>query len=213
MIYKNLCKTAELIENYEKAAADNFNGWDCHHRLETHFSDGTPRPKKAQLSAKELKALDMYFDRPPEELIFLTHGEHSSLHNSKRILTNITKEKISKSGKGKHSQPKSEEWKRKISKAHKGRPSPRKGLHYSEEEKERLYASRRGPNPNMRRSTPANARKIICVETGVIYNSVASAVRETGINRLNYWIKKNKTCKNGLTYQYLDDYTSKKEGE
>ncbi len=65
----------------------------------------------------------------------------------------------------------------------------------------------------MRRSTPANARKIICIETGAIYNSVAAATRETGISRLSYWIKKNKTCKNGLTYVYLDDYTSKKEGE
>ncbi len=72
MVYKNLCKQAELIENYEKAKADNFNGWDCHHRLETHFSDGTERPKNAQLSANELIALDMYYNRPPEELIFLT---------------------------------------------------------------------------------------------------------------------------------------------
>ena len=55
------CKTPELIENFEKAAADNFIGWDCHHRLETHFSDGTERPKNAQLSAAELKALDMYY--------------------------------------------------------------------------------------------------------------------------------------------------------
>ena len=26
------CKNPEKIENYEKAKADNFKGWCCHHR-------------------------------------------------------------------------------------------------------------------------------------------------------------------------------------
>lgn len=30
----------EKVENYEKAKADNFKGWDIHHRLETHTFDG-----------------------------------------------------------------------------------------------------------------------------------------------------------------------------
>lgn len=70
------CKHPELIENYDLAINDKENVWHCHHRLETHFSDGTPRPINAQLSQKELIALDMYYDRPPEELIFLSEKEH-----------------------------------------------------------------------------------------------------------------------------------------
>ena len=34
--FKLYCKDYENIENYEKAKADNFIGWHCHHRLETH---------------------------------------------------------------------------------------------------------------------------------------------------------------------------------
>lgn len=204
------CKTPELIENYKAAESESFIGWDCHHRLETHFSDGTERPKNAQLSAAELIALDMYYDRPPEELILLRHGEHSSLHNSKRILTNKTKQAISKSGIGKHSQPKSEEWKRKQYENPNccfalGHKSYQKGKRYSEEEKERLYASRRGPNENMKGRLPANARQVICVESGVTYKSVAAAIRETGIKRLDYYIKRNKKAKDGLTYRYLSE--------
>ena len=39
MKHCNYCKSIEDIENYELAKADNFIGWDIHHRLETHNSD------------------------------------------------------------------------------------------------------------------------------------------------------------------------------
>lgn len=75
-----LCKQPELIENYEDAMSDTNETWQCHHRLETHFSDGTLRPKGCTLTAQELKALNMYFNRPPEELIFLRKSDHNALH-------------------------------------------------------------------------------------------------------------------------------------
>lgn len=43
MGYKQYCKEPEKIENYQKAKKDNFKGWECHHRLETHTSDGERR--------------------------------------------------------------------------------------------------------------------------------------------------------------------------
>jgi hypothetical protein len=69
----------EQVENYELAKVDNFNGWCIHHRLETHTSDGEKR--LVDLSRMELFALDMYYNRPANELIFLTRSEHTSLHN------------------------------------------------------------------------------------------------------------------------------------
>ena len=78
---KEICKDFTKIENYDKAIADDAL-YVCHHRLETHFSDGTPRPNSAHISRDELQALDMYLSRPPEELIFLTLSEHSKLHNN-----------------------------------------------------------------------------------------------------------------------------------
>lgn len=72
--------TLPQIENYEEALKDKFIGWELHHRLETHNSDGEER--LVPLSMKELKALGMYEvrDLPPEQLIFMTSKEHRSLH-------------------------------------------------------------------------------------------------------------------------------------
>ena len=127
--YKRYCKDIEDVENYEKAKADNFKGWDCHHRLETHTSDGDRR--EVDITRKELVALDMYLSRPAEELIFLTRSEHIILHNhsierGKKISktkigqhhSDETKRKLSISHNGKHL---SEETKNKMSKALKGR--------------------------------------------------------------------------------------------
>ena len=120
MGYKQYCKDYENIENYEKALADNFKGWHCHHRLETHTSDGEKRA--VDITAAELQALDMYYDRPPEELIFLTRSEHKTLHNEGnkymlgKHLSEETKKKMSDAKKGKKF---SEEHKKKLSEAHK----------------------------------------------------------------------------------------------
>lgn len=72
----------EQIENYELAKKDNFDGWDIHHRLETHNSDGEKR--LVNISRAELKALDMYYNRPANELVFLTRPEHTKLHRTKQ---------------------------------------------------------------------------------------------------------------------------------
>ena len=68
----------EQIENYESAKKDSFKGWHIHHRLETHNSDGEKR--LVNISREELKAMDMYYNRPANELVFLTNSEHIKLH-------------------------------------------------------------------------------------------------------------------------------------
>ena len=72
------CIDNTKIENYELAKAEKFKGWNRHHRLETHNSEGIKR--LVQITPAELKALDMYYDRPPEELIWLRTSEHAKLH-------------------------------------------------------------------------------------------------------------------------------------
>ena len=64
-----------LIENYELALKDDFIGWDLHHRLELTL-DG-----EFALDTKTLKRLNMYYNRPHFELIYLRRSEHSKLHN------------------------------------------------------------------------------------------------------------------------------------
>ena len=104
---KQVCKDYENIENYEKAKKDNFVGWHCHHRLETHTSDGERR--LVDITAAELIALGMYYHRPAEELIFLPRSEHEAYR------------------KGKHH---SEEARKKMSEAKKGKNIWTKGMHW-----------------------------------------------------------------------------------
>lgn len=110
------CRTPELIENYSEAVADTTQTWVCHHRLETHNSDGERLP--LEISRKELQALDMYFDRPPEELVFMTKSEHIRLHCIGRIHSQDVKNRISKTEKGKVV---SEETRNRIKKSLEGR--------------------------------------------------------------------------------------------
>lgn len=128
-----LCSEPSKIENYDKAIADTTQVWVCHHRLETHTSDGERR--LVDLTPLELEALDMYYHRPPEELIFLTREDHQSLHGRDR------NQKASNANKGKHH---SEETKQKISNANKGRTSPKKGKPLSNETKCKLSIAKKG---------------------------------------------------------------------
>lgn len=103
----NFCfeKDIEKIENYELAKKDNFKDWVIHHRLELETSDGEKRLPQAYLLSDELIALNMYFYRPPEELIFMKRSEHVKLHNSfvhkGKIVSDKCIETVKKSNTGK----------------------------------------------------------------------------------------------------------------
>lgn len=66
----------DLIENYRLAEADGFEGWTIHHRNEIGL-DG-----KVSYTQKQLIDKGLYYERPPDELIWLTDSEHKKLHNS-----------------------------------------------------------------------------------------------------------------------------------
>jgi hypothetical protein len=76
----------EKVLHYAEAKADNFKGWVRHHRLETHNSEGFLRT--VQLSKEELIALDMYYNRPAEELIWLKAGIHRTVHGNIKGMKN-----------------------------------------------------------------------------------------------------------------------------
>lgn len=130
--FEHYCNDIANVENYETAKKDNFKGWHCHHRLETHNSDGERR--LVDISHKELIALGMYYSRPAEELIFLTAVEHRSLHHKGKKLSDEHKRKIGEVHKGQHL---SEETKAKLSEAFKGR-------HFSEEAKLKMAEAKKG---------------------------------------------------------------------
>ena len=154
--FERYCKDYENIENCEKAKADNFKGWDCHHRLQTWTSDGERRA--VDITAAELIALGMYYNRPASELIFLQLGEHTSLHDEGenhpfygKHHTDETRIKMSESRKGK---PKTEEWKNKIGESNKGKKmseEARKKMseakkNISEETRKKMSVAHKGKN-------------------------------------------------------------------
>lgn len=154
MGYKQYCKEPEKIENYEKAKKDDFVGWECHHRLETHTPEGERRI--VDITQKELKALRMYYNRPPEELIFLMIKEHHEYRKGKK-LSEETKNKIGEAKKGEKNpnygkpawnkeKPLSAEHKNRLSEAHKDQIPWSKGKKFSEEHKKKLSEAHKGKN-------------------------------------------------------------------
>ena len=143
------CSDIENVENYQKAKKDNFIGWECHHRLETHTSDGERR--QVDITKKELKALRMYYNRPANELIFLPSSEHTSLHKIGKLMSEESKKKLSEAHKGKLF---SEEHKKKLSETHKGHlvseetkkkiGAAKKGKQLSEEHKNKISEAKKG---------------------------------------------------------------------
>ena len=123
----HFCNCPERIENYDKAIADTENMWCCHHRLATHRRNGTKR--KFDIPKKVLIQFGIYFNRPPEEFIFLTKSEHDEIHKFGLSSRGIVR---------------SEEWKRKQSQSHKGKTSPRKGAKLSKETKNKIAKQFKG---------------------------------------------------------------------
>ena len=107
-VTKFCCEDLALIENYEQTISDNSQTWECHHRLEVQDNK--------IVSRQELINNNLYYNRPANELIFLTCSEHSRLHSSNR--TEEVLKKVSESQKGRKF---SQEHCEKLSKAHSGK--------------------------------------------------------------------------------------------
>jgi hypothetical protein len=133
-LYKQgFCRNPELIENYDKAIADKTQTWECHHRLESCFTQ------------KFLKEMNLYYDVKPEALVFLTPTEHRKVDSFRKRMSEVRK------GKGK---PLSDETKRKMSEVRKGKPlsdetkrkmsETKKGKPKSEEHKRHISEARKG---------------------------------------------------------------------
>lgn len=124
---KRYCKEdLSKIENYDKAIADTSHIWDLHHRTEIWWN----------CSAQDLIDNECYYNRKACELIFLTHAEHTRLHNTH--MSEDRRRKMSDSMKGKNTgRICSEETRKKLVKARKGK-TPNKGNHHSAEAKQKI---------------------------------------------------------------------------
>lgn len=116
------CKNdISLIENYDKAVADNSQVWYCHHRRESIYS------------AKELIDIGEYYNRPACELIFLTPNEHHRLHHLGKYPNEESRKKMSEAKNGKNN-PRF------------GKPAWNNGKHHSAETRKKMSESKKGKN-------------------------------------------------------------------
>jgi len=127
------CTDYKNIENYEEAVKSPLR-YDLHHRREISENK----------SIKQLIAENLYYNRPPEELIFLEHSEHIRLHNLNS--SEETRHKMSENNcrywKGKHL---SKETRQKMSESNcrywKGKP-------ISAETREKISIANKGKHPS-----------------------------------------------------------------
>ena len=77
---KRFCsEDISLIENYHEAIADQTKMWDTHHRRECDENGRTLFTKKQLIEMK------LYFNRPAEELVFVTKSMHNKLHRERSV--------------------------------------------------------------------------------------------------------------------------------
>ena len=105
---KEYCKDYTKIKNYEEAISDKNEMWHCHHIMVEVFT------------SKELIRAGWYYNRRPEELIFIRESEHNG---NPRIHIGLKRYNKSKIGKKPWNAGKklSEDIKKKLSEAHKGK--------------------------------------------------------------------------------------------
>lgn len=120
------------IKNYAKALADPTETWICHHINGEQFTG---------FKAVDLIKMNMYYNRPASELMFVTHDEHRTIHRKGATHTEETKKKMSESHKGRTF---SDEHRQKLSKSHKGKTSSFKGKRFSEESRKKISAALTG---------------------------------------------------------------------
>ena len=138
---KFCCEDISLIENYNEAVKSK-EMYDIHHRLGTELSK----------SRQELKDLNLYLNRPANELIFLTRKEHVILHmTSERI--NKLKETLKNPNIRKH-----------RSDRMKGKNNPFYGKHHTEDVKIKMRKPKRKykwltPSGEIKKMTKANVHR------------------------------------------------------
>lgn len=90
--YAYCCEDISLIENYEEAI-NSKERYNCHHRLETHDENGLLRD--VPITSSKLIEMNLYYNRPAKELIFLTLSEHQKIHHSSKVYRGMMSKRMS----------------------------------------------------------------------------------------------------------------------
>lgn len=132
--------------------------------------------------------------------------EHMSSIMKGRIFTDEWKEKISKSKIG---IKRSKETIEKVRKANIGKIAWNKGIPRSEEVKQKISKTKQGHTTSSEtklKLSIAGKKQVICVETGIIYDSINSASKAVGINQsgISNVLNGRQLLSGGYTWEYYN---------
>lgn len=114
-----------IIKNYTEAIADKTRMWICHHINGEPFTG---------FCTADLKKMNMYYQRPASELVFVSRSEHNTIHKKDISLSDESRKKMSDALKGRIF---SDATRKKMSKSHKGMT----GKHWYNNEKINVVAT------------------------------------------------------------------------
>ncbi len=159
-------------------------GWD-NIKHEILYADLT----KEEAEQKEIELIALYKSDNREYGYNIEHGG-----NAIGKFSEESRAKLSKALKGRTAWNKgistvpwnkgiqvSDEEKKRLGELRKGKPSSFKGKHHSEETKKILSEAHKG---KMTGGNHPRAKKVLCIETNTIYNTLAEAARETNISNV-----------------------------
>ena len=94
--------------------------------------------------------------------------------------------------------PHTKEWKEYMSKIMSGKNNAFYGKTHTKEVREKLRKAHLG-KPNI-----ACSKKVICIETGIIYNSIEEAKRKTNVLAIGEVCRKNRKTAGGYHWKYYE---------
>lgn len=176
--YRNNIHLTRAVEKY---------GWDNikHIIVETDLD-------KESAEAKERMLISLFNSNDPKHGYNVTSGgECIGKHSDE------TRRKISETKKAQCLNP---EYRELMSRVHKGISPPNKGKPMSQEQKLKISLAKRGTEGR-------GKRKVICIETGTIYESITKAAELVGIGagKIVQVCKHTRNTAKGFHWEYVED--------
>lgn len=171
---------------YMMRAVDKY-GWDNinHEVIAFELS-------KEEAEAKEREMIALYKSNTPEGGYNITSGGE--------CIGKHSEETINKLREIRSWLEQNPEYKRHMSESHKGIAPPNKGVPMSEEQKRKISLAKRG-------CVGHGQKKVLCVETGIVYDSLTEAAEKTGsrIEKIVDVCKHSRHTTNGFHWEYMEE--------
>lgn len=176
--YRNNIYMTRAVEKY---------GWDNidHEIIESELS-------QSDAEAKERELISLYKSNTPEHGYNITSGGECIGKHSIETLRKLSEIKRRLDA--------NSDYKRHVSESHRGNAPANKGCKLSEEQKKKISLAKRGCKGH-------GQKKVLCVETGHIYESLTAAAESTGtrIEKIVDVCKHNRKTTNGFHWEYAEE--------